>query len=257
MDSYNYSSLQAAYRCNQYFKYLYVDKLKPVSQPDADLTFGSAMHFAMEQFFVEKLPLIDSFKIYWTSEASKVKYGRNDQETLESNAEILLERFERLHAKKIKIHEAERRLYGTLRGLNSSDPGIKVEGTPDLLGDFGGLRSVIDFKTAAYRYPKEKIRLNEQMYLYAHLAAQNGYEAEQIVYLVFIKGKTPSIQTLTRKIDKAEMQKVLDNVYLQCENLNKLQESGKYSYNSNSCQQGERKCPFFDKCWKKETEDET
>lgn len=248
MDSYNYSALSAAYKCNRYFKLLYVDRLTPKVAKSADLMFGSSFHFALEEYFTAKVNLVDSFHTYWDAEADKLEYGRYGREALESNAKTLLERFERLHAKKITVSQIERRLYGSLPG------GIKVEGTPDILGDFEGLPSVIDFKTAGYRFPKEKIEINEQMVLYAHLAMQNGYTPKQLVYIVFIKGNTPSIQTLTYELKPDHIERVLENVRIQCESLNRMQEENKFSYNSNSCQQGDRKCDFFDHCWGKKAE---
>lgn len=247
--SYSNSMLQAAYRCQKYYKYLYVDKLIPEGKHSSDLAFGSAMHFAIEQSLVHKADIIESFKLYWEPIADGLEYGRLGREALEVNAEILLPRFERLHAKKIKVEQIEKRLYGKIqRGQDGNT--CSVEGTPDVLGDYENLPSIIDFKTSSFRYPKEKIYLAEQMYLYAHLAAQNGFTAAQVVFIVFIKGTTPSIQTLTRRIDIQELNNVVDNIALQCQALDIAELNNAWSKNTNSCIQGERVCTFFSKCWK-------
>jgi len=238
--SYSYSQLQAAYRCNKYYKMVYIDKLRPVTQKNSDLEFGSAVHFAIEQYFEHGADIVDAFKAYWNP--LNVQFGRYKNEELIAMAETLLPRFVRLHSKKIKIHEAERRLYGKLGDIG-------IEGTPDVLGLYNGIPSVIDYKTASYRYPKEKIMINEQMYLYAELAKQNGYTPQQIAYIVLIKGKDPSIQVLTRSIDEKELNDTLDNLKIQCKNLDRLKDLGEWSVNTNSCQMGERKCDFFDVCW--------
>jgi len=202
MNSYSYSQLQAAYRCNRYFKLLYVDKLKPtITSKSADLVFGSAVHFSLENYLKDGDDPVESFKAYWTPETPNLEYGRHNQACLESNAEALLPRFVRLHAKKFTVHQTEERLFGTLREGSK----VRLEGTPDLLGDYEGIPSVVDFKTAGYRYPKEKIFLNEQMFLYAHLARQQGYPVKQLVHIVFIKGNTPSIQTLTLEIEETHL----------------------------------------------------
>ena len=63
--SYSYSQLQAAYRCNRYFKLLYIDKLVPKVAKSGDLVFGSAIHFAIEQYFLHQADIVDSFRVYW------------------------------------------------------------------------------------------------------------------------------------------------------------------------------------------------
>ena len=247
MNSYSYSMLSAAYRCNRYFRLVYVDKLKPTAiTKSADLVYGSSIHFALENYLKDGDDPVESFKAYWAPEAANLEYGRHIQGCLESNAETLLSRFVRLHAKKFKVHQMEERLYGTIREGST----VRLEGTPDLLGEYEGTPSVVDFKTSGYRYPKEKIFLNEQMFLYAHLARQAGYNVKQLVYYVFIKGNTPSIQTLALPLEDDYLKKVLANIEIQCDNLDKLRESGQWSYNSNSCQMGERKCDYFEHCWK-------
>lgn len=244
--------LSAAYRCNRLYKYLYVDKLKGDEGPNDALVFGSAIHFALEEYFSEGINPVEAFRTYWDSEAPKIEFGRYGRTQLEDNAKVLLERFVKSHAKKISVYNQELRLFGTLHpNEGSTSLPIRVEGTPDLLGDFEGVPSVVDFKTAAYRYDKTKIQINEQMMLYAHLAKQNGYVAKQVVYIVFIKGNTPSIQTLTREIKDDEMDKVLENIRIQCEHLDRAQLENKFSYNSQSCQVGSRKCDFFERCWGK------
>ncbi len=244
--SYSYSQLQSAYRCNKLYKYLYIDKLDSGAKPNDALVFGSSMHFALEEFLLHNANPVESFRIYWDSEASKIEFGRFKRKELEVMAEILLDRFRRLHAKKIEVNQMEQRLYGTV----SKEPGaIRLEGTPDVLGSFDGTPSVIDFKTSSYRYDKEKAYLNEQMYLYAHLAKQNGFEALQVVYIVFIKGKEPSIQTIKRTITPEHMSKVLANIKNQCDTLEVVEKNGLWSANTNSCIQSGRKCDFYNKCW--------
>lgn len=246
--SYSYSQLQAAYRCQTYYKLLYVDKLIPTVPKNADLMFGSAVHFALEQYLTSSADIKEAFHIYWDRECEKLSYGRFKQGELETQADILLTRFVNLHAKKIKVKQLEQRLYGTLHGDSNSL--IKVEGTPDLIGEYSGKLSIIDFKTAGYRYPNEKIFLNEQMYLYSHLARQNKFDIEQIVYIIFIKGSVPSIQTLVRPLDIVELDKVLVNIKAQCLQLDNLHKTNQWSYNSNSCKMGARQCDFFEQCWK-------
>lgn len=240
--SYSYSALSAAYRCNRYYKYLYVDKLVQPGLPSADMAFGSAVHFAMEELFEGKDPL-QAFHVYWDQGKTKLKYGRFQADRLEVIAEILLPRFQKLHAKKFVPYQSEIRLYGELNG-------IKLEGTPDMLGLYEGVESVIDFKTAAYRYPPEKVVLNEQMILYAYLAQTVAhYPVKQVVYKVFTKERDPTIQTLVQELTPELLANTLANITVQCKNLDHLRETNQWSQNRNSCLMGEVRCAFFDTCW--------
>jgi hypothetical protein len=250
VNSYSYSQLSAAYRCNQYFKLLYVDRLKPPQAKSDALHFGSSMHSAIEEYLTHGSNIIDSFHAYWSIEADKIEFGRYSRSEHENMAEILLTRFERKYAKKIKVHQQEVRLFGNI------SEGIRIEGTPDLLGDYEGVPSVIDFKTSASRYPKEKVFLGEQMPLYAHLAKQNGYNPTQVVYIIFVKGQTPGIQVLTFELKSDYIDKVLANVRQQCENLEVIRANNSWTRNTNSCLMGERKCDFFNECWKEQSSNE-
>lgn len=240
--SFSNSMLSAAYRCGQYFKLLYVDKLKPTkTQKSADLVFGSSVHFAIEEHY-EGSNILDAFHMYWDTEAPNLEYGRYKREELERIAEILLERFVRLHAKNIVIKEQEQRLYTKIDD-------ISLEGTPDVLGEYKGVPSIIDFKTSGYRYPKEKITIDPQMQLYHYLAKANGFTAEQLVYIVFIKAKEPSIQVLTSPVNNELIDKTMMNVVKQCKDIEMKLENNIWTYNTQSCMIGGRKCDYFEKCW--------
>lgn len=237
--SFNYSAINTAYRCEQLYQYLYVDKLTPPGPEGLDLHFGTAMHSAI-QAILEGDSGEDAFRVYWGS-LKETQQGRYTSDELKDQAlNVFIPRFERLHAKKFVVTQMEERLYGTLGD-------VRVEGTPDFLGTFEGIPSIVDFKTSGYRYPKERIVTSEQMYLYAHLAQQRlGFKPNQLVYLVFVKGKEPSIQTLKCDLSIEKLSNMLGNIHQMCHKLSQLNVAIK---NRNSCLQGENKCVFWNKCY--------
>lgn len=242
--AYNYSALSTAYRCQMLYKHLYIDKLTPEGPKSGDMAFGSAIHLAIETMLKQGGDWELDFKLFW--EAEKLKdntYTRNDWKALEEQGIKLLSRFERLHLKKFKPFMIEQTLTGTIRD-------IQLYGTPDFVGEYEGVRSVVDFKTAGYRYPKERLFTSEQMLLYTHLVNQSLKEdyVKQLVYIVFIKGNEPSIQTLVRTVDKEDLKQALSNIDMQACQLRELETTQLYTKNYNGCANG-GKCQFFSKCF--------
>lgn len=234
----SYSAVSTAYTC--YRKYELVYKLgekAPVAH-SADMSFGTGMHAGL-QACLEGDNGLSVFDAYWQSEKGKeLSYGRYGWDELHNLGITLQTRFERLHAKYYKIHQMEQRLFGDLGG-------VKIAGTPDFLGDYQGVPSVVDFKTSAYPYPYEKLDVNEQMYLYAYLAQQNGYTPKQIVYAVFIKSAC-RIQVIKKDLTNGEVAEKLKNIQLMLEDLT-LRES--FPMNRNSCLKGAYLCEFYQRCY--------
>jgi hypothetical protein len=241
--SFNYSALTTALRCNQLFKYLYVDKITPEGPDSGDMKFGTAIHMGVEGILMGGTGLED-FELFWDVEKSKDnKFGRYGWQELREQGLTLLSRFERLHAKKFNVYQMEQRLYGSIGD-------IRVEGTPDFVGEFEGKKSIVDFKTSGTRYNKNKIKTAEQLMLYAHLAEQQlAYKAEQIVYVVFVKGSTPSIQCLSASLTRDSLNDILENVKRTALDLINKQESGSFIKNRSNCVMGENTCQFFEKCY--------
>lgn len=243
MKSFNYSALTTAYECNTLYKYLYIDKIKADVPDSGDMKFGTAIHMALESMLSGDADYLGLFELYWNIEKThNNKYGRYTWQDLREQGHVLLTRFERLHKKNFSVHSMEQRLYGSIGD-------IKVEGTPDFIGDYKGKKTIVDFKTSGARYSKDRARISEQLVLYAHLANQSlDYVAEQVLYVVFIKGNTPAIQLVSAPIKPAKTAEIIQNVKDQCEELTKKIESGKFSRNYSQCIMGEYKCAFFDKC---------
>lgn len=244
MSQYRYSSLQTAYNCQRKFKYQYIDKI-PTNEPlNGDLYFGTCMHSSIRAI-LEGEDGVDVFNTMWELEdENKTKFGRYGYDDLKSQAEILLERFARLHSKFFTDGVHERKIEFELTATET------ISGTPDFYGLYKGIPSIVDFKTAGYRYPKEKILVNQQMPLYSYGLRKLGvFDAKQYVYIVLIKGKEPSIQVLTHPIDGAVEKACILNVLAVCTQLSNKHGDEDFVQNPNSCIQYDgTKCPYWTKC---------
>lgn len=235
----NYSAVSAAYDCLEKYRLQYVEKLPTPGPESGDLHFGSAVHAALQAHF-EGGDAADVFSVYWDSlKDLPIAYGRLDWRGLSDSGHALVSRFVRLHARHVEPVSIETRLYGELGGH-------PVEGTPDLVGSYKGIPSIIDFKTSQAAYPKEKIIVNEQMPLYWHLAKQQlGYTAHQLVYFVFCKVER-RIQVLRRPVSEATLLPMLANVESMVQDL---KTRTVFPKNRNSCMKGMYKCPYFQTCY--------
>jgi hypothetical protein len=251
MDSFNFSAVTTHRKCAKLFQYVYVDKLKQETPMSGDMQFGQAIHLGIETY-LEGDNGIDAFNTFWDIEKNKGNaYGRFDWAALKDQGNRLLDLFNRRHKGRFEVFQMEQRLYGEYGD-------IKLEGTPDVVGKFDGVESIIDFKTSGYRYHKDKIRVAEQLYLYAYLAQTKlNYPVKQLVYLPLIKGMTPSIQTAQIvKFNQDDCEMVLDDLRFECKELLAKQANKVFTRNRGSCIVGDNVCPFFNKCFPKGEKDE-
>jgi len=243
-----FSKLSDFQHCPKYYELKHVQKIDMPKEMSADLEFGSAMHAGLEELLRggdgEKL-----FRMYWnSSNHPDMNYTRCDHPTLMNVGEVLLARFKRLHMKNFEPFKLEERIHANLDG-------IAFEGTPDCLGSYKGIPSVIDFKTASYRYDKRKIVCDAQMPGYAKLAElAYKYAAKQLVYVVLIKDpKAPSIQIVTHQLTDSALSSTIQNVVDTCRDI---QDRKVFPMNTKSCLIGTRVCPMFAKCFPEGANDE-
>lgn len=236
-----FSKLSDAQTCLRKYKLKHIDKVPSGEAKNADLEFGTAMHLAINDVLLGNDGL-EIFNIYWDSIGGEegVQYGRHDHATLKEIAETLLVRFKRLHFKHFEPYQMEERLYAKI-GAHA------IEGTPDYLGLYKGKRSVVDFKTAGYRYDKRKIACDAQMPGYAALAKEAlGYDVEQLVYIVFVKDRTaPSIQVIEKELTSIKSSDMILNMIETCDDLATRKN---FPMNTSACIRGPIVCPYFDKC---------
>lgn len=246
MKSHSYSQISTAYRCGQLYKYIFVDELKSKEPDSGDMKFGTAIHLGVEAILTGHADYLGLFNLFWDLEKShNNKYGRFNWAELKEQGEVLLTRFDRLHKKKFKVLEMEQRLYGSIDD-------IKVEGTPDFLGMYEDVPTVVDFKTSGSRYDKDKIKASEQLYLYSYLAEQGGkFQPKQIAYVVFIKGPNPSIQCIVETIRQERINAVLANVRQQAKDLEYKIANNTFTRNYANCTGFGNKCSFYGECYNK------
>lgn len=208
---FRYSAINTAYDCYAKYKYLYIDGLEQEGK-GADMVFGTAIHLGIKAHFDGEDPML-TFSMYWNSIKNEpLQYYRFNWEKLNELGNVFLSRFVKLHAKKFKPFKMEERISMELGGYT-------IEGTPDLIGEFEGVPSIVDWKTSSTEFKKRKIQTNEQMYIYAKMAEiAYGYSAKQIVYLVFIKGEE-RIQTIKHEITPAKVNLMLGNVEIMIRDL--------------------------------------
>lgn len=229
MSTLSYSSLSTADRCKRLYKYLYVDKLTPEEPKSINLTFGSAIHSGIEEIF--STGTYESFEI--------VMRTAPNPDALIVTGKRLLSNFQKNHKSDFEMFQMEQRL-----GLDLPD--LRIEGTPDFLGLYQGVPSVVDFKTASQRYNDDQITCGDQLLLYAYLAQKCGvYTPKQIVYVVLIKTKDPYIQVLTKPIDSLKFEERIANIL---EKSQQLVKTDKFSQNFNSCLAFGQRCPFWSRC---------
>lgn len=248
MNSYSYSAISSARKCGKLFQYVYIDKLKPNVAISGDLVFGTGVHLGIESY-LEGDDGTEDFITYWDIEKTRDnRYGRYGWSDLREQGIILLNKFKQYQLSKFEVYSMEQRLYATYNG-------IKLEGTPDVIGKYEGIESVLDFKTSGTRYHRDKIRTSEQLYLYSYLAQESlSYPVKQIVYLVLVKGSTPSIQVaLKREFKQEECTRVLEDLAVECNRLNAMTEEKMFTRNLNSCIFGEKgECDMLRTCFPEE-----
>lgn len=240
MKHFRYSTLGDYNKCPQYYELKHIVGLNDGSDKSADMAFGSALHLAIQDLF-EGGNGLDVFNVFWeAAEKNELEYSRYKHEELAWFGKEFIEQFlEKMHLFKPSLLELKMWMPITAE--------YGFSGTVDFLGEFKGVRSVVDWKTSALPYDGYKIRCNEQMYGYAELAYQElGYDAEQVVYVVFIKDhKNPRIQVKTVPITREKVTKKLDNIKAMCKDI---YERSVFHKNSSQCVVGKRICKFFDHC---------
>lgn len=224
--------------CPRLYKLKHIDKVPQPVLPSGDLEFGTAMHLSLNTMLSGGAGL-SIFSTYWESIKDKpIQYGRFDWAQHKDIAERLLTRFEKLHKKHFEPVSMEERI-----SMRVGEH--RIEGTPDFVGKYRGVPSIVDFKTSGSKYDKRKIYCDEQMPLYAELAKRvHGFEAKQLVYVVFIKGEV-SIQTLTRELTGTERTSIVQNVVETCDDLAARKA---WPRNPDGCLKYGG-CPYFKHCY--------
>lgn len=225
--------------CPAYYKAKHVDGIS-FEEKSLDSEFGTALHLGLNDILNGGTGT-EIFDMYWNSVDPGLRKFKFDHKCLAYNGGVFLERFKRLHAKHFKPFKMEERIF-TQFGEH------EVEGTPDYLGDYKDIPSVVDFKTSSSKYEAGKILCEEQLSSYSAMALQKlGYEAKQRVYMVFVKDfKEPSIQVLKSELTSAVRSSTIGNVVATIDEIKSRKE---FTKNTLSCVRGSLVCPNFQRCW--------
>lgn len=204
MTIFRHSSIDCAYSCLRKYKHVYIDGLETDSE-SLDCEFGTALHLAIKSMF-DKEDYTQVFLDYWdVIQGSEMRKSRFDWHELQLLGKIFLERFNKLHFKKFVPYKLEQQMEVPFGGHT-------LQGTADLIGEYEGVPSIVDWKTSASEYKRRKILTSEQMYIYAYMAKElYNYEAKQLVYKVFIKSEE-RIQTEKLMLTSEKLNDMMDNV---------------------------------------------
>ncbi len=226
---FRYSIIDSYLGCPSKFKQLYLDD-KAVRQESLDLSFGSALHLALKSHF-DGDDAYAIFDMYWKSVAAKKmpsnRFNWDDLGDMAVNK--FLPNFIKLHSKKFVDVVQEETIEMPFLGSHS------LSGTFDVACTYEGKLSIIDYKTSAAEYRRDKIIRNPQMYIYAKLYEHKyGILPEQLIYKVFIKSEK-RIQTQKIELTKAKLDVMMLNVEGICKDILNRVETGNWYSNYSNC----------------------
>ena len=233
---FRYSAINQAYRCLKAYEKSYLLGHKP-DEDSIDMAFGTAVHAGIAGHF-EGASAIDTFAMTWGLSANqdfaKARYSFGELMEIGQN---LLSKWERLHAHHYEpIHVEER--------LKFNIGQFKIEGTPDFVGNYKGVLSVVDWKTSGSDYDKRMPNVDEQLWIYVEACRQvYGLDIKQIVYAPFVK-YGPKVQTpIVMQVTNEKLKKQIDNVKLMLEDLSTR---AVFPMNKGQC----LRCSFYSQCYK-------
>jgi len=235
-----FSKLNDYRTCPKLYEAKHIHGIVP-EEKGLDSEFGSALHYGIAECLSGR-DGVEGFQMYWSTVDKRLRKFKFGPDALEKMGPIFIERFARLHAKHFKPFRIEERIY------TKFDQHL-VEGTPDFLGEYKGVPSIVDFKTSSAKYAKEKIECEEQLSAYGEMSARElGYTPEQRVYVVFVKDfNDPSIQILKSELTYVVRSSTLENMKATIEEIKARKQ---YPMNTLSCVRGSIVCPNFANCWR-------
>lgn len=237
-NTYSFSKISTAQVCLERYRLEWIEGIKAKDQ-SGTMMFGTAVHLALAEYF-QGGDGICHFTTLWDNlDPSKFVWEDYNHKYLRELGPRLLGKFEKAYLKHIKPIIIEERQFGVLGGF-------KYEGTPDLVCEFKGVPTVVDFKTSRYRYDEEKILLADQLIGYAHLLKQNNiYNPKQIMYVVFCKQtesvQKPLIKELTDEFYQAKIKHIAAWI-------KEIESRKTFPKNPRSCMMGKFICPHFERC---------
>lgn len=237
----SFSAMTDYLTCPQYYKLKHLDKVLP-HEASLDTECGTALHLGVNDILSGDGDGIEVALMYWDSlKHAELKKFSYDADQLRRCLEVWIAKFKKFYAKDFEPHVMEERMYGQIGGH-------AYQGTADFIGKYKGVPSIVDFKTSSQRYDKRKVITDDQMPGYDKLARDCvGYNAEQKVYLVFVKDRNepsiqkPIIELLTEHCRSASIERVKAQI-------EDVAARTSFFKNTRSCIRGSIVCSAFEKC---------
>lgn len=249
---FRYSTLKTAEFCPLKFKYQEVDGIPEPGPRSINLAFGTAIHAAIEAHFSD-LDAVEVFKLSWAKIDPKEHddtYSRQGHVELALTGEEILRKWVKLHAKKYEPLHLEKELLFKI--YKNKDPKelsfFEMKGTVDFIGKYNGKLSIVDWKTSATDFDKNKPLYDLQLWLYAHAVEQIlNLKVEQIVYSPFVKYGAKVQTPVCYSVTEEKMQEMLKIACIKMQEIVSWISRDSWPRNTSNCS----RCPFFKRCYEK------
>lgn len=255
MKLHRYSHMMDYLKCPEYYNLKYIEKVEQPEIASSALDFGTCIHMGIETY-LNGDDGEEVFEALWTARESKdmTYYGTHSWQFLGEVGIVMMQRFKRLHLKHFEPQYIEQQMSAEF------EPGCRkgVTGTVDFLGTYKGIKSVVDWKTSAEAYTRDRLVAGPQMYGYNFMARETlKFIPEQHVYVVFCKprqrtkmievAKETKISVITKKVTKSEV----DSMMLEIRKLAEIiEEDRKPIKNFKSCLYKDKyRCDFWERCY--------
>ena len=204
-DYISYSAISTFRSCPLKYRFRYIDGL-PSETVSSSLVFGSAIHSAIEEYFLAQLAgesplsrekMLAAYHSSWqATDMSTVELGKN--ETLDGLTNLAGRMIDTFLASSLT------RLEGRILGVEETLRGVLLDGMPDLLGivdllvETDDTLTVIDFKTSRSSWSLDQaIDSSEQLLLYCDLARRMvPGKTLRLKFAMLTKTKEPVIQQI-------------------------------------------------------------
>lgn len=203
----SHSQLSKYLTCPEQYRLHYLERLRR-RVPSANLAFGSVVHEALANLFRAGEDPVATFQTFWASlREIELDYSRKDTwDKLRQAGEALLAKFAIEATPRLSnVAAVEKRFELSITSLE-----LPLVGIIDLVADFDGYRTVIDFKSATRSYERHEVALSDQLSCY-QLAEP---EVVQVAFCVLVKTKEPKIEWHVSKRTPIQLAEYLDKIAL-------------------------------------------
>ncbi len=203
----SHSRISRYLHCPEQYRLYYIENLR-AKQMSASLAFGQAVHEALAELFRNGEDPVKRFQEEWqTARDIELDYGAKDSwEKLKITGEILLAKFVAEELPSLSQVTAIEKVFK----LRISNLDLPFVGIIDLVANFSGKRTVIDFKTAGQTFEQHEVILSDQLSAY-QLAEPT---AQQVALCVLVKSKVPKVEWHLTNRTPAQLTEYLTKVGL-------------------------------------------